>query len=278
MKFIATILSTAAAVSLEAEGIYDAAGNLLAYPRADGAIQFADGQVGLVGGDSLVGDGLLGLDGASNLNVFNFYGPMLGDVKGISDDGLGLDDGLLLDDGLATAGLARAGLGLGDGLLLADDGLAGAGLGLAADTALLQGDGALVQGSLRRGGLGRRGALGLGLGLGDDLLLGGDALLVADDGLLEGAPALGTGLGGAAITSTEGGWCGYNAQKQASANCAPGLSCVNAICTNLEAYQAKFALPQAAGDREIFQAGADPFVTLQEGTFSKSKDGKMIAH
>ena len=270
MKFIATILSTAAAVSLEAEGIYDAAGNLLAYPRADGAIQFADGQVGLVGGDTLVGDDLLGA--ASNLNVFNFYGPMLGDVKGISDDGLGLDADLLLDDGLAGAGLARAGLGLGDGLLLDD------GLGLAADAgALLQGDGALVQGSLRRGGLGRRG-LGLGLGLGDDLLLGGDALLVADDGLLEGAPALGTGLGGAAITSTEGGWCGYNAQKQASANCAPGLSCVNAICTNLEAYQAKFALPEASGDRDIFQAGADPFVTLQEGTFSKTQDGKMIAH
>ena len=94
MKFIATLLSTAAAVNLE--GIYDAQGNLLAYPAADGTIQFADGQVGLVGGDRLVGDGLLDtrleLDAfglpydSADLNVFNFYGPVYGDIKGIADD------------------------------------------------------------------------------------------------------------------------------------------------------------------------------------------------
>merc|ERR1712137_1273293 len=162
MKFIATVLSTAVAVNLEAEGHYDAAGNLI------------------------------GLDGANNLNVFNFYGQMLGDVLGIADDGLPLAAPLALDDGLA---LGR--LDLGHGL----------------DDALLLDDGLLL----------------------DDRLG-----LALDDGLLEGAPALGTGLAGAAITSTEGGWCGYNAQKQQSANCAPGLSCVNAICTDLDAYQAKF--------------------------------------
>ena len=132
MKFIATLLSTAAAVSLE--GIYDADGNLLAYPRGDGAIQFADGQVGLVGGDRLVGDGLLdtalelgplGFD-TRDMNVFNFYGQVYGDVKGISDAAGRL--GLALSADAALGGLGDAALlGLTGGL----DGLDAAGLAAA---------------------------------------------------------------------------------------------------------------------------------------------------
>ena len=126
MKFLATLLSTATAVSLE--GIYDADGNLLAYPRGDGQIQFADGQVGSVGGNRLVGDGLLdtalelgplGFD-TRDMNVFNFYGQVYGDVKGISDAAGRLGLGVAADAALGGFGDAAL-LGLAGGL----DGLDG---------------------------------------------------------------------------------------------------------------------------------------------------------
>lgn len=315
MKFIATLLTATAAVNLE--GTYDAEGNLLSYPRADGAIQFADGQVGYLGGDLLGPEDFYRGDGR-DVNIFNFYGAMYGDVKGIADDdgtlstAVGVDrllapalgGGLPLDAvdafgaglggrlgglgdlvDLRPADLALAGGNLGDivdlrgaapilggGLPLdAVDafatrfgGAAGAGLGGAGQQLLDQAGGALVN---------------LGDGSGVDLSLNalGGLTAVVDGGALEGAPALGSGLGGAAITSAEGGWCGYNATKQASANCAPGLSCVNGLCTDLDAYTSKFELGDAAGDR--FAAGEDPFVTLNEGSrLKKTADGDMVAH
>ena len=335
MKFIATLLTATSAVTLE--GTYDADGNLLSYPRADGAIQFTDGQVGYLGGE-LLGPEDFGL--GRNYNVFNFYGAVYGDVKGIADDdgdlaaavgadrllrtGDALDD--LLDDGTAAAAAALAlggDLGLGgrlgglgglvdlrpaDLVLAGGAGAApalGGGLPLDAIDAFgapalsgglpLDAVDAFAAGLGGRGGLGRRGGLGgagqqlldqadgtlvdLGDGSGVTLLgdrLGGLTAVVEGPGL-EGAPAKGTGLGGAAITSAEGGWCGYNATKQASANCAPGLSCVNGLCTDLEAYTSKFELGDASGDR--FAAGEDPFVTLNEDSrLKKTADGDMVAH
>jgi len=339
MKFIATLLSTTAAVTLE--GVYDADGNLLSYPRADGAIQFADGSVGFQGGDLLGPEDFYG-DLGRDVNIFNFYGAVYGDVKGIADDdgSLGLavgadsllgglgglrGDGLdaLLDDGAAAAAAALAlggGLGLGrggrlggfaglDADLLAAGALGADGVLLGADgLPLLGADGLVLAGADGRlggfaglaglGGAGRLGGLAglggagqqlldqaggalvnLGDGSGVDLSLNalGGLTAVVDGGALEGAPALGTGLGGAAITSAEGGWCGYNATKQASANCAPGLSCVNGLCTDLDAYTSKFELGDAAGDR--FAAGQDPFVTLNEASrLKQTADGDMVAH
>ena len=316
MKFIATLLSTTAAVTLE--GVYDADGNLLSYPRADGAIQFADGSVGFQGGDLLGPDDLY-RDGLSrNYNVFNFYGAVYGDVKGIADDegdlatAVGADrllapalsGGLPLDaidafaagpggrlDGLGGLGglgglvdlrpadLALAGGNLGDIVDLRGAGAAPAlsgGLPLGAVDAFTAGLGGAGQQLLDQAG----GALvNLGDGSGVDLSLNalGGLTAVVDGGALEGAPALGSGLGGAAITSAAGGWCGYNATKQASANCAPGLSCVNGLCTDLEAYTSKFELGEATGDR--FAVGEDPFVTLNEGSrLKKTADGEMVAH
>ena len=327
MKFIATLLTATSAVTLE--GTYDADGNLLSYPRADGAIQFTDGQVGYLGGE-LLGPEDFGL--GRNYNVFNFYGAVYGDVKGIADDdgdlaaavgadrllrrGDALDD--LLDDGTAAAAAALAlggDLGLGGRLDLglgglvdlrpADLALAGGSLGDLVDLRGGAGAAPALGGGLPldavdafTAGLGgRRGLAGLGgagqqlldqadgalldLGDGSGVTLLGDRLggltAVVDGGALEGAPAKGTGLGGAAITSAEGGWCGYNATKQASANCAPGLSCVNGLCTDLEAYTSKFELGDATGDR--FAAGEDPFVTLNEDSrLKKTADGDMVAH
>jgi len=339
MKFIATLLTATAAVTLE--GVYDADGNLLSYPRADGAIQFADGSVGFQGGDLLGPEDFYG-DLGRDVNIFNFYGAVYGDVKGIADDdgSLGLavgadsllgglgglrGDGLdaLLDDGAAAAAAALAlggGLGLGrggrlgglaglDADLLAAGALGADGVLLGADgLPLLGADGLVLAGADGRlggfaglaglGGAGRLGGLAglggagqqlldqaggalvnLGDGSGVDLSLNalGGLTAVVDGGALEGAPALGTGLGGAAITSAEGGWCGYNATKQASANCAPGLSCVNGLCTDLDAYTSKFELGDAAGDR--FAAGQDPFVTLNEASrLKQTADGDMVAH
>ena len=249
MKFIATLLTATSAVTLE--GTYDADGNLLSYPRADGAIQFTDGQVGYLGGE-LLGPEDFGL--GRNYNVFNFYGAVYGDVKGIADDdgdlatAVGADrllapalgGGLPLDavDAFAAGLGGRLG-GLGDlvDLRPADLALAGGSLG---DVVDLRGAAPVLGGGLpldavdafatRFGGAATTGLGGAGqqlvdqaggalvdLGDGSGVTLLGDRLggltAVVDGGALEGAPARGTGLGGAAITSAEGGWCGYNATK-----------------------------------------------------------------
>merc|ERR1711934_813508 len=175
MKFIATLLTATAAVTLE--GVYDADGNLLSYPRADGAIQFADGSVGFQGGDLLGPEDFYG-DLGRDVNIFNFYGAVYGDVKGIADD-----DGSL---GLAVgADSLLGGLGglRGDGLdALLDDGAAAAAAALALGGGL---------------GLGRGGRLGGFAGLDADLLaagaLGADGVLLGADGL----PLGGAGLPGA---------------------------------------------------------------------------------
>ena len=286
MKFIATILATAAAVTLE--HYHD---------------DHHDDGVLLAVGDGLTPLDVAGLyyddhDHANNLNVFNFYGPVYGDIQGIADDD-GLEqlaltrdglvfgaDGAILDGALSTTVLP--GLGAiavdADGLEATDDD----GLALAASLGGLQ-VGRLAGRGLRGvalGGLGP-GSAGLGALLPSDTLIAEDGTLAAVDGgavdvlrpgsalALEGAPALGTGLGGAAITSAAGGWCGYNASKGAAANCAPGLTCVNAVCTDLAAFEARHALPEATGDR--FHFGEDPFVTLNtEETFAEV-GGDMVA-
>ena len=120
MKFIATILATAAAVNLE--DYHDEDGVLLAVTD------------GLTAVDAL-GLGYVGYDGANNLNVFNFYGAVYGDIQGIADDdgleGLALTkeglvlgaDGAILDGALSTTVLP--GLGAiavdADGLAATDD-------------------------------------------------------------------------------------------------------------------------------------------------------------
>ena len=124
MKFIATILATAAAVNLE--DYHDEDGVLVAVTDGLTAVDALD-----LGYDAY--------DGANNLNVFNFYGAVYGDIQGIADDdgleGLALTkeglvlgaDGAILDGALSTTVLP--GLGAiavdADGLeATADDGLA----------------------------------------------------------------------------------------------------------------------------------------------------------
>ena len=120
MKFIATILATAAAVNLE--DYHDEDGVLLAVTD------------GLTAVDALSLP-YVGYDGANNLNVFNFYGAVYGDIQGIADDdgleGLALTkeglvlgaDGAILDGALSTTVLP--GLGAiavdADGLAATDD-------------------------------------------------------------------------------------------------------------------------------------------------------------
>ena len=117
MKFIATILATATAVNLE-------------YHHDDDGVLLA------------VGDGLTPLDvaglvyddhdHANNLNVFNFYGAVYGDIQGIADDD-GLEqlaltkEGLVYADHPLTATIAGVGPVAVDAEALAgldDDGLA----------------------------------------------------------------------------------------------------------------------------------------------------------
>ena len=120
MKFIATILATAAAVNLE--DYHDEDGVLVAVTDGLTAVDALD---------------LAYVDypGANNLNVFNFYGPVYGDIQGIADDdgleGLALTkeglvlgaDGAILDGALSTTVLP--GLGAiavdADGLAATDD-------------------------------------------------------------------------------------------------------------------------------------------------------------
>ena len=120
MKFIATILATAAAVNLE--DYHDEDGVLLAVTDGLTAVDALD-------------LGYVAYDGANNLNVFNFYGPVYGDIQGIADDdgleglavtadGLVLGaDGAILDGALSTTVLP--GLGAiavdADGLAATDD-------------------------------------------------------------------------------------------------------------------------------------------------------------
>ena len=125
MKFIATILATAAAVNLEGDYVEDGV--------------FVAVTDGLTAVDAL--DLAYTVPGANNLNVFNFYGIVAGNVQGIADsDGLeglarganGLDlldlgvdrailgaDGTILDGALSTTVLP----GLG-GIAVDADGLA----------------------------------------------------------------------------------------------------------------------------------------------------------
>ena len=275
MKFIATILATAAAVNLE--GDYAEDGVLVAVTD------------GLTAVDAL--DLAYTVPGANNLNVFNFYGIVAGNVQGIADsdglEGLALGvDGAILDGALSTTVLP----GLG-AIAVDADGLAATqddGLALAASLGGLQA-GRLAgrrPRALALGGLGP-GSAGLGALLPDDTLITEDGTLAAVDGgavdvlypgsalALEGAPALGTGHGGAAITSALGGWCGYNASKGAAANCVPGLTCVNAVCTDLAAFEARHALGEATGDRFTF--GEDPYVTLNTEDTFEEVGGDMVA-
>ena len=120
MKFIATFLATAAAVNLE--DYHDEDGVLLAVTDGLTAVDALD-------------HGYYAYDGANNLNVFNFYGPVYGDIQGIADDdgleGLALTkeglvlgaDGAILDGALSTTVLP--GLGAiavdADGLAATDD-------------------------------------------------------------------------------------------------------------------------------------------------------------
>lgn len=116
------------------------------------------------------------------MNVFNFYGAVYGDIKGIADDdgalarGVGADAILLGGDGLGdAAGLAAARQARLDALVAAG----------ALDASVLDLDLGLAGGlgPLGLGGLGLRGLDGLGLGLGglgaQGLVLGGDDLSLA---------------------------------------------------------------------------------------------------
>ena len=276
MKFIATILATAAAVNLEGD-----------YAEDGVFVAVTDGLTAVDALDLAYVD----YPGANNLNVFNFYGIVAGNVQGIADsdglEGLALGaDGAILDGALSTTVLP--GLGAiavdADGLAATEDD----GLALAASLGGLQ-VGRLAgrrPRGLALGGLGP-GSAGLGALLPDDTLIAEDGTLAAVDGgavdvlypgsaiALEGAPALGAGLGGAAITSAAGGWCGYNASKGAAANCAPGLTCINAVCTDLAAFESRHALGEATGDRFTF--GEDPYVTLNTEDTFEEVGGDMVA-
>ena len=117
MKFIATILATAAAVKIED------------YHEDDGELVAVHG--GLTAVDAL-DHGYYAYDGANNLNVFNFYGAVYGDIQGIADDD-GLEqlvktkEGLVYADHPLTATIAGVGPVAVDAEALAgldDDGLA----------------------------------------------------------------------------------------------------------------------------------------------------------
>ena len=128
MKFIATILATAAAVKIED------------YHEEDGVlVAVHDGLTAVDALDLGYTYAYDGYDKTNNLNVFNFYGAVYGDIQGIADDdgleGLALTkeglvlgaDGAILDGALSTTVLP--GLGAiavdADGLeATADDGLA----------------------------------------------------------------------------------------------------------------------------------------------------------
>lgn len=280
MKFIATILATAAAVNLEWDHDDDTV--LVARPA------------GLTPAD-IIDVGYAAYDGANNLNVFNFYGNVLGNVQGVADADLVptlpagdvfVDaDGNVLGGARALATTVLPGVGA---VAVDADGIEGTlddGLALAARLGGLEA-GRRGPRALALGGLGP-GSAGLGALLPSDTLITEDGTLAAVDGgvvdvyapgsaiALEAAPALGTGLGGAAITSAAGGWCGYNASKGAAANCAPGLSCINAVCTDLAAFEARHALPEATGDR--FNFGEDPYVTLNTEDSFAEVGGDMVA-
>ena len=123
MKFIATILATAAAVKIED------------YHEDDGVlVAVHDGLTAVDALDLGYTYAYDGYDKTNNLNVFNFYGAVYGDIQGIADDD-GLEqlvktkEGLVLADPYAplTATIAGVGPVAVDAEALAgldDDGLA----------------------------------------------------------------------------------------------------------------------------------------------------------
>ena len=120
MKFIATILATAAAVKIED------------YHEEDGVlVAVHDGLTAVDALDLGYTYAYDGYDKTNNLNVFNFYGAVYGDIQGIADDD-GLEqlvktkEGLVYADHPLTATIAGVGPVAVDAELagLDDDGLA----------------------------------------------------------------------------------------------------------------------------------------------------------
>ena len=121
MKFIATILATAAAVKIED------------YHEDDGVlVAVHDGLTAVDALDLGYTYAYDGYDKTNNLNVFNFYGAVYGDIQGIADDD-GLEqlvktkEGLVYADHPLTATIAGVGPVAVDAEALAgldDDGLA----------------------------------------------------------------------------------------------------------------------------------------------------------